>query len=66
MRRVCGPQQRGSTSVLDQENRDLKIDAGVGPDAQPFSTADPDRSTRLRLWMNWALALLTVLAAVAQ
>jgi hypothetical protein len=63
MRRVCGPQQRGSTPVMDQENRDLTIDAGVGPDAQPASTADPDRSRRLRLWMNWALPLLTVPAA---
>jgi hypothetical protein len=48
---------------MNEENRDVKIDAAVDPDKQPASTADPDRGKRLRLWMNWALALLTVLCA---
>jgi hypothetical protein len=51
---------------MTEENRDVKIEAGSNhenPDKVPTSTADPDRSKRLRLWMNWALALLTVLGA---
>ena len=48
---------------MNEENRDVKIDEGVDPDKQPASTADPDRSKRLPLWVNWALALLTVLGA---
>ncbi len=48
---------------MNEENRDVRVDAGVDPDKQPASTAEPDRSKRLRLWMNWALALFTVLGA---
>ena len=48
---------------MNEENRDLKIDAGVDPDNQPARSGGPHRSTRLRLWVNWALALLTVLGA---
>jgi hypothetical protein len=51
---------------MNEENRDLKIEAGSNheaPDEAPASTAGPDRGKRLRLWMNWALALLTVLGA---
>jgi hypothetical protein len=55
--------QRVSTPVMNQENRDLKIDAGVDPDNQLAPSGGPHRSTRLRLWVNWALALLTVLGA---
>lgn len=58
-RRVCGREQRGSTAGMDEENRDVKIDAGVDGDNAP------DRSTRLRQWANWALAALTVLGAAA-
>jgi hypothetical protein len=51
---------------MNEENRDVKIEAGSNheaPDKLPAPTAGPDRSKRLRLWMNWALALLTVLSA---
>lgn len=48
--------------MMNEENRDLKIDAGVGPDKQP-GPSGAHRSKRLRLWVNWALALLTVLGA---
>jgi hypothetical protein len=48
---------------MNEENSDVKIDEGGRPDKEPASTADPDRSKRLRLWVNWALALLTVLGA---
>jgi hypothetical protein len=51
---------------MNEQNRDVKIDVGSNheaPDKQPAPTADTDRSKRLRLWMNWALALLTVLGA---
>ena len=54
--------RRGSTPVMNEENRDLKIDAGVGPDKQP-APSGAHRGKRLRLWVNWALALLTVLGA---
>jgi len=47
---------------MDEENRDVKIDAGVVSGTQPASTS-ADRSKRLRLWMNWALAALTVVGA---
>jgi hypothetical protein len=50
---------------MNEENRDVKIAAGVGPDERPAPPADPDRSKRLRVWANWALALLTVLGAGA-
>jgi hypothetical protein len=48
---------------MNEENSNLKTDAGADPDKQPASTAGADRSKRLRLWVNWALALLTVLGA---
>jgi hypothetical protein len=51
---------------MNEENRDVKIDAGTNHqarDPQPASTVDAGRSKRLRLWLNWALALLTVLGA---
>jgi hypothetical protein len=50
---------------MNEENRGLKIDTGVDPDQQPAPTGDEHRSKRLRLWVNWALALLTVLGAAA-
>ena len=49
--------------MMNEENSNLKTDAGADPDKQPASTAGADRSKRLRLWVNWALALLTVLGA---
>jgi hypothetical protein len=48
---------------MNEEDRDLKIDAGVDSDEQPAPSGGPHRSKRLRLWVNWALALLTVLGA---
>ena len=49
---------------MNDENRDVKIDARIADhDEQPASAGHPDRTRRLRLWVNWALAALTVLAA---
>jgi hypothetical protein len=48
---------------MNEENRDLKIDAGVDPDKPSASTGSPHRSTRLRSWVNWVLAALTVVGA---
>jgi hypothetical protein len=43
------------------ENRDVKIDAGPGGTlAEP---GDVRSVSRARLWLNWALALLTVVGA---
>jgi hypothetical protein len=39
------------------------IDGGVGPDKQPAPSGGTHRSKRRRLWVNWALAVLTVLGA---
>jgi hypothetical protein len=46
---------------MNEENRDVKIDARVAP--SPASTGDADQTNRLRLWVNWALAALTVVGA---
>jgi hypothetical protein len=44
----------------------VKIDAGIADsNKQPASAGDSDRTKRLRLWVNWALAALTVLGAAA-
>jgi hypothetical protein len=49
---------------MNQENRDVKIDAGTAAAApSPVATGDADRTKRLRLWVNWALAALTVVGA---
>src|SRR6201996_8863658 len=45
---------------MNEENRDVKI---ADRNKQLASAVDAGRSKRLRLWLNWALALLTVLAA---
>ena len=50
---------------MNQENGNVKIDAGRNRDAEPAAPGDPDRSKRLRLWVNWALAVLTVVGAAA-
>lgn len=53
---------------MNEENRDVKVDAGSNHEArdkQHASAGSPDRGKRLRLWVNWALALLTVLGAAA-
>jgi hypothetical protein len=44
---------------MTQENGNVKVDAGSHRDVDPKA----DHADRLRLWMNWALALLTVLGA---
>jgi hypothetical protein len=48
---------------MNEENRDVKIDPGVDRATEPNATGGPDRSKRLRFWVNWALAALTVLGA---
>jgi hypothetical protein len=45
---------------MDEENRDVKIADREKPSA---SDGDSGRTERLRLWLNWALAALTVLGA---
>jgi hypothetical protein len=47
---------------MNEENRDVKI---ADRNKQPASAGDSDRTKRLRLWVNWALAALTVLGAAA-
>ena len=51
--------------MMSQENGDVKVDAGVDRDAQSAAPGGPDRSNRLRLWVNWVLALLTVVGAAS-
>jgi hypothetical protein len=45
---------------MDEENLDVKIAARDKP---PVSDGDSRRTERLRLWVNWALAALTVVGA---
>jgi hypothetical protein len=47
---------------MNEEKRDVKI---ADRNKQPASAGDSDRTKRLRLWVNWALAALTVLGAAA-
>lgn len=44
---------------MNDENSDVKVDTGTAPATQ----TDADRGRRLRLWVNWVLALLTIPAA---
>lgn len=46
---------------MNEENRDVTI---VERDNEPAAPGGADRSKRLRLWVNWVLALLTVPGAV--
>jgi hypothetical protein len=51
---------------MDEENSSVKIDAGVGRDDGSRRSASPgssDHGKRLRLWVNWVLALLTGVGA---
>ncbi len=58
---------------MNEENRDVKIAAGLDrdkdpgdpgdPGEQPAATSGADRSKRLRFWVNWVLALSTVVGA---
>lgn len=47
---------------MSQDNVHVTADAGSGRDALAES-GDTDRDKRVRLWVNWALALLTVVGA---
>jgi len=49
--------------VMTPENANLKVGADSRRDAASAASGKADRADRLRLWMNWALALLTVLGA---
>jgi hypothetical protein len=48
---------------MNQENRDVKIAPGVDRDDESAATGGAHRRERLRFWVNWALAALTVLGA---
>lgn len=51
---------------MNEQNRDVTTAAGLDhgqAGAQPTATTDGARTQRLRLWVNWALALLTVVGA---
>jgi hypothetical protein len=50
---------------MSQENVDVKSDPGQHPDLPAAQSGGPDRSRRLRLWVNWGLAVLTAIAAGA-
>jgi hypothetical protein len=45
---------------MNEENRNVKIDEGLD---RVDERAAPTDSARVRFWVNWVLALLTVLAA---
>ncbi|HEY2447537.1 MAG TPA: hypothetical protein VGI49_01750 [Mycobacterium sp.] len=48
---------------MNQDNGNVKIDTGPNRDAENAPPGGPDRGKRLRLWVNWTLALLTVVGA---
>jgi hypothetical protein len=48
---------------MDEENRNVKVETKVDSVEQPVSAGETERGRRLRLWVNWALAALTVVAA---
>jgi hypothetical protein len=48
---------------MSQENSDVKVDEIADRPVQISAPAETDRTRRLRLWVNWALALLTVVGA---
>jgi hypothetical protein len=48
---------------MSQENSDVKVDEIADRPVQISAPAKTDRTRRLRLWVNWALALLTVVGA---
>lgn len=50
---------------MSDENSDVQTDASVDRGQQAAATDSPDRGKRPRLWLNWALAVLTVLGAGA-
>lgn len=48
---------------MTQENGNVKVGADSHRESGSTASDKADRADRLRLWMNWALALLTVLGA---
>jgi hypothetical protein len=48
---------------MSQENTDVKVDDIADRPVQVNAPAGADRTRRIRLWVNWALALLTVVGA---
>jgi hypothetical protein len=48
---------------MNGENSSVKTDAGGGRDNESGVPGSPDRGERLRLWVNWLLALFTVVGA---
>lgn len=50
--------------MMNEENRNLKIDNGADEDLERADErAAAIDNARLRFWVNWVLAMLTVLAA---
>jgi hypothetical protein len=47
---------------MSQENVHVKADTGGNRDA-PAEPGDTDNDKRVRLWVNWSLALITVVGA---
>jgi hypothetical protein len=61
---VCSGRWSGSTGVMNDEDSNLTLargDTGTGAAIQDPPAGRP----RLRLWVNWILALLTIPAAAA-
>jgi hypothetical protein len=50
---------------MSHESIDVKNQPANRPDTQPAEPHDTGRNGRMRLWVNWALALLTVVGAGA-
>lgn len=61
--RVCTGQPTGRSRRMNDENRNLTIAGEGGADAEGATQGDTGRPGRLRLWVNWVLALLTIPAA---
>jgi hypothetical protein len=60
---VCAGQWLGSTGVMNDQNRDLKIASHGGAGTEAVTQDETGRRRRVRLWVNWVLALLTIPAA---
>jgi hypothetical protein len=48
---------------MSQDNVNVKNDPALDPDAPPVQHDSAGRTPRARLWVNWALALLTGVGA---
>jgi hypothetical protein len=49
--------------VMNQENGNVTMGADLHDDVDSKVPDGPGRTVRVRLWMNWALAVLTVVGA---